>query len=332
MLIGAAAGAADARDDARLYKATAGPHRVETVETLVVADATQGGEVPIRVTYPSGDGRFHVIVFSSYWAGTKDDFEPLIVHWASHGYVCLRLDHADSRNFGGRRAFMPPIEIQDRPREVSFVLDRLDQIPAKAPELEGVIDSTRVAAGGIYAGGATALYLGGMRIVDGPQDRLGSLRDSRIGAVLAMGPPGTGSGVTEASFASIRAPLLVITGPQDGSSRGHPAEWRTEAYRFSPPGNSYLAFIKGAGGSYGELGGNPEMLQRNIPLLARRMGLDPDQRDVVERILDDVEASVRSLSLAFWDAHLRRDGGALEYLRSKGIEETMGDSVELSVK
>jgi predicted dienelactone hydrolase len=329
MLLGAAAAA---RDDAGLYKATAGPHRVETIGKLVVADPAAGRQVPIRVTYPSADGPFPVLVFSSFWAGTKDDFEPLIAHWVSHGYVCLRPDHADSRHFGGRRAFMPPIEIQDRPREVSFLLDRLDQIPARSPALKGMIDGSRVAAGGIYAGGATALYLGGMRIVEGPEDRLGSLRDLRVDAVLAMGPPGKGPGLTEASFATMHVPLMVITGPQDGSSRGHPAEWRTDAYRFSPPGNKYLAFIKGAGGSYGGLGGNQEMLQRNVPLLARRMGLDPDQRDLVERILDDVEASVRSVSVAFWDAHLKGDGGALEYLQSQSIEKFYRDSVELSVK
>jgi hypothetical protein len=227
---------------------------------------------------------------------------------------------------------MPPIDIQDRPREVSFLLDRLDQISARTPALAGTIDGTRIGAGGIYAGGATALYLGGMKIVEGPEETLGDLRDPRIDAVLAMGPPGRGPGVTEDSFVPIRVPLMVITGPQDGSSRGHPAEWRTEPYRFSPPGHKYLAFIVGAGGSYGELAGDPRAVERNIPLLARRMGLEADQTQVVERILDDVAASVRSVSLAFWDAYLEGDRGALEYLQSKGIEETMGETVELSVK
>jgi predicted dienelactone hydrolase len=324
--------AAETRDDAEAYKATEGPHRVETVEKLVVADGETDREIPIRVTYPSGDGPFPVIVFSSYWAGTKDDFEPLVAHWASHGYVCLRPDHADSRNFGGRRAFMPPIEIQDRPREVSFLLDRLDQISARAPALAGMIDGSRIGAGGIYAGAAAALYLAGMRIVEGPEETLGDLRDPRIDAVLAMGPPGTGPGVTEESFASIRVPLMVITGPQDGSSRGHPAEWRTEAYRFSPLGDKYLAFIEGAGGSYGELAGDPRAAERSIPMLAKRLGLDPDQRDVIGPMLDNLAASVKSVSLAFWDGHLKSDGRALEYLESKSIEETMGNSVELSVK
>src|SRR5262245_49018692 len=79
-----ASGAAAADDAAGLvYKAEAGPLKVQSVQRLVLKDAKRNKELELRISFPSGQGPFPVIVWSHGAGGSKDNYSPLVEHWAS---------------------------------------------------------------------------------------------------------------------------------------------------------------------------------------------------------------------------------------------------------
>jgi hypothetical protein len=83
---------------------------------LTLTDSGRNVPVKIRVTYPlKVTGQLPVIVFSPHQSGSPDQYTELIEQWASHGYVCIALSHADTPNSG--RSSEPGYT--DRPKDVS---------------------------------------------------------------------------------------------------------------------------------------------------------------------------------------------------------------------
>jgi hypothetical protein len=65
---------------------------------------------------------------------SKDNYQPLVTHWASHGYVVIQPTHSDSRSLGTKIG--DALRFQDwqsRPADVSFVLDSLDELEKQVP-------------------------------------------------------------------------------------------------------------------------------------------------------------------------------------------------------
>src|SRR5882757_6664989 len=80
------------------YKETAGPFAVATVK-YDWHDAKRDRDVPVKIYYPkTGDGPFPVIIFSHGLGGSREGYEYLGRHWASHGYVSVHLQHLGSDN------------------------------------------------------------------------------------------------------------------------------------------------------------------------------------------------------------------------------------------
>src|SRR5437879_2469655 len=78
------------------YNKAAGPHEVAATK-FDWKDDRRSREVPVKVYAPRSDkGPFPVIVFSHGLGGTRDGYEYLGRHWASHGYVCVHLQHHGS--------------------------------------------------------------------------------------------------------------------------------------------------------------------------------------------------------------------------------------------
>src|SRR5689334_6769086 len=83
-------------DPVGLRQHHAGPHRVETMTSIVLKDETRKKELPVRVSFPKADGQFPLIVWSHGMYGSKDGYQPLVSHWVSHGYVVIQPTHSDS--------------------------------------------------------------------------------------------------------------------------------------------------------------------------------------------------------------------------------------------
>ena len=73
----------------------AGPDQVE-VARFEWTDAARHRSVPVKIYYPKSAGRCPVIIMSHGLGGTRDGYEYLGRHWASHGYVSVHPQHVGS--------------------------------------------------------------------------------------------------------------------------------------------------------------------------------------------------------------------------------------------
>jgi predicted dienelactone hydrolase len=136
-------------------------------------------------------GRFRLVVFSHGFSGHRRQTTHLCTHLASHGYVVAAVDHTGNttqdvvqqvlaaRLSGAQidpAALLEP-SIAERPRDVSFAIDRL--LEGAAPGLSERIEGDAVGVAGHSFGGWTALMATG--------------RDRRIAAALALAPAGGAS-------------------------------------------------------------------------------------------------------------------------------------------
>jgi dienelactone hydrolase len=292
---------------------------VESVEDLVLNDSRRKKELQLRITYPRDGGPFPVIVFSHGLWGSKDNYRALTGFWASHGYVTIQPTHSDSRTLGTRigdpRALS---DWQNRPADVSFVIDSLDEIAAKAPALKGKLDRQRIGVGGHSFGAGTAQLIGGARAFIRPGGREKSFEDNRVSAILIMSGQGPGEMLTERSWERFSKPMLVMSGTEDGPTRtGQPAVWRKKPYELAPPGDKYLFWVEGLDHGFGGISG--ARLPRNV----RLMNIKANEDHVLY---------TKIATLAFWDAYLDKSKEARDYLKSDKLSKFSKGAVELQHK
>jgi predicted dienelactone hydrolase len=280
------------------YKATSGALTVKAVDLLLADDGAHGRDIPLRVTFPKTNaGRFPLVLFSHAAGGDREDYVALIEYWASHGYVCIQPSHV-SGSAG--------TTYQQRPKDMTFVLDNLSTIEASVAGLAGRIDTTRIGAAGHYIGAGTANLLLGTEMNVGGQNPL-SFEDKRVLVSLAMSPTGVGQGLTPQSWQSVDRPMLVLTGSKDVSKRtGNPAEWRKDPYLYAKVGDKYLVWIEGLTSEYG--------------------GLPQGKGN------SDIASYIKMVSLAYLDAYLKEDIYAGIYLRSTKLQTYASGAVSIERK
>ena len=305
LLLALALNVAAAAATPAIYKAEDGPRSVHAVELLTLQDRERGKNLQLRISYPAGPGPFPVIVWSHGAGGTKDMYAPLVRHWVSHGYVCIQPNHSDSRALTDRqdRTSARFADWRNRPRDITFVLDSLDEIEAGVPALDGMLDHRAIGIGGHSFGAHTAQMLAGAVTVQ-PGGRRVSLEDPRPRAFLMLSPQGTSSGsvgLQKDSWDAVTRPFMVITGTMDFGRHGEPWQWRVEPFEHAPAAQKWLLVIEGAYHGFGGVVGTDAF---------RGAGPDdPEQCDWV-----------RSASMAFWDAYLKDDKVALNRLRGEQLE------------
>src|SRR5690349_16713527 len=77
---------AETNSSAAPYKAPSGSNLVETVK-YDWKDEKRDRQVPVKIYFPkNGMGPFPIIIFSHGLGGSRDGYEYLGRHWASHGY------------------------------------------------------------------------------------------------------------------------------------------------------------------------------------------------------------------------------------------------------
>jgi predicted dienelactone hydrolase len=292
-------------EDAPVFEAEIGPYRVVEVDLPPLYDAQRDKELQLRVTYPDAKGPRPIIVYSHYSGGSNDEYGRLTRHWAAHGFVSILADHSDSPDAGGTLGEKALGDRDNRPRDVSFVIDSLGTIAAMEPALQGRLDASRIGVGGHYLGAYTASFVAGATNQAGDD-----FSDPRVIAVLLMSPQGTGQGLTEDSWNGILMPMLVTTGSEDPSERtGNPPEWRTEPYLYAPAGDKYLLWVTGLSSEYGGLvthaGGEPHT---------------------------SIAGWIRQATTEFWLAFLGGDKGSRADLAPERWQELSAGAVQLSVK
>jgi dienelactone hydrolase len=305
----ACAGSRD--EDSGAYPSGPGPHTVRDVADLVLHDAARDKDLAFRVRIPDGAGPFPVIVWSHGALGSKDNYAVLTEHWASHGYATIQPTHADSRQLGGRiRDVMGLRGWQDRPADVSFILDSLEEIEQQAGLRTGTLERQRIGVGGHSFGAHTAQLIGGARTFTRAGEQ--SFADARVKAILLLSGQGPGEMLTQDSWRAVRGPMLVMSGTRDGPTRtGQPAEWRRQPYELSPPGDKYLVWVDGLDHGYGGISG---------------------ARGFRNRRNEDHVRYTQIATLAFWDAYLRESERARRYLASDALISLGGGAIEIERK
>jgi predicted dienelactone hydrolase len=329
-----------AKAEAKTFKPDPGPYAVEISGEIILHDAKRNKDLPVHVTWPKGDGPFPVIVYSHGAFGSGDMvMGGLPKYWSSYGYVCLMPTHGDSmrlRRAGGRAEAQGGDEAGqpaagdaggirdraglrgvvpgkgggwnsnwiDRPKDITFLLDSLDDIEAKLPALKGKMDRTRIGVGGHSLGAYTAQLIGGAT-VDTPDGKGKSLADNRAAAILQLSGQGSGQqGLTEQSWDAFARPMMTMTGSRDRGAQGQGPEWKKEPFDRCPAGDKYHVFIEGA--HHGSFNG--------------RMATGEQKA---------IFGYVEMATLAFWDAYLRDDQAAKAYLQSDDLVKYSKDAVKL---
>lgn len=290
--------------DSAFYEET-GPFQVETVDSITIEDDQRQRDVVTRAYFPVGEGPFPVIVFSHGMGGNKDVFGAISMHWASHGFVAIHPTH-DDRGVGMTDRGMHPPEdkVRERVRDVTAVLDGLDQVEREVMALSGKLDRSRLAVGGHSYGSFTTMVTGGVTIDIGDEINA-DLGDSRVQCIVPISPSGRGDyGLGDRSWNGLTIPMMVFVGTDD-IRNGRAEDWRTEPYLFSPEGQKYLINITDA--THGAYSG--------------------------DGAASDAPAYVKAASVAFWDACLNGSATAHRYLNGEdGFRRFAEGEVMMSFK
>jgi len=197
-------------------------------------DARRQRAVPVKIYYPAGGATapWPVVLFSHGLGGSREGYAYLGQAWAAHGFVSVHVQHEGSDEAvwrdsarplkAIRESVMDPSTAVNRPLDLSFALDRLEQL-AKDPAfpLHGRLDFSRVGAAGHSFGAFTVMALAGWAPADA-ELRSPEVADPRIKAAIAMSTPlarrdreGPASGYTR-----VKIPVLHLTGTLDTDRAG----------------------------------------------------------------------------------------------------------------
>ncbi|MEM6520915.1 MAG: alpha/beta fold hydrolase [Cyanobacteria bacterium P01_C01_bin.70] len=234
--------------------------RVEEVLSAQFEPSARGPYVPERWTVSFRDHkRDRVIPIDLYWS--EHTIGPLIVlshgfgadrhflaylaeHLASHGLTVVSLEHPGSNVEALVRqdgAILPGTEFVERPRDVSFILNRLADLNQHSFFLRGRLPMQSVTLVGHSLGGYTGLVLAGGKIdpialrnfcttlevgASSPADWFQcaateadlppeSLADSRITQLVLMNPM-AGQIFGDQGLRPVKVPTLVVTSTSDG--------------------------------------------------------------------------------------------------------------------
>lgn len=297
------------------YKKAGGPYEV-TATKFDWKDDRRSREVPVKVYAPRSDkGPFPVIVFSHGLGGTRDGYEYLGRHWASHGYVCVHLQHhgsdeavwKDSKQplADMRKAAREPANAVNRPLDVRFALDQVEKLNRDDPAFKGRLDLQRVGMAGHSFGAWTAQAVAGEVFVT-PAGKETTAGDARVKAAVIMSPsPPPGKADLDQAFGPIKVPCLHLTGTKDDgvAITEVKAADRRLPYHHITKADQYLVVFNGG----------DHML---FAAPKRRAGGEKDAL-----FLD----LVRTSSTAFWDGHLKGEAAGKAWLQGGGLRRALGD-------
>ena len=304
------------------YEAAVATVPVAEPVTFTLRDARRHKTLTVYATFPAAGGPWPLVVFSHGNQSNGRAMAGLLGDWAAHGYVCVAPTHDDTISLrdAALAAGVPAVTLPtagmvapagdgttavlDRAGDLSFVIRSTAAIEAAVPGLAGRIDVHRVGVGGHSAGAYTALLLAGATAMMDGVPR--SAADPRPLAFLTLAGLGTGQGgLTPTSWRHVTRPLMNVTGSLDGVPRGLSAEHKRDPFALSPPGDKFEVFLVGA--NHGTFTCDPA-----DTFYLHQLGGAAAEQQV---LFDDVH----DVTLAFWDAYLKRSPAAAAYLRSGNV-------------
>lgn len=309
---------------------TPGPSQVEVV-AIEWTDSIRQREVPVKIYYPKSGGRCPVIIMSHGLGGSRDGYEYLGRHWASHGYIAVHPQHKGSDDAVWKGGQNPRESMQkaagnlanavNRPKDVSFVIDRLEKLDAEDGPLHGRLDTGRVGMAGHSFGAYTTLAVAGQAF-PGLLGQTFTLADRRVRAAVPMSAPVPKQrDKLDQAFGPIKIPCLHMTGTLDDSPVGE----TKAAERRLPFDHMHLAdqyLVTFTGGDHMVFSGRPRRTEAMVAPGWQGSG----EKDPLFQEL------IRTVTVAFWDAYLRNDTQAQRWLTGGGCESALGANATFEKK
>jgi len=267
--------------------------------------------VPVTIYYPSGDDAdLPVILFSHGLGRSRHACAYLGRYWAGKGYVSVHVEHLGSNEavWRGslrakqrlRAAFYSRANRRNRPQDISFAIDRREEMEAAGHPLGARLNLTRVGTVGHDFGAQTSLVLAG-EMLPGEE----SCADSRIKAVVAMSTPVPPGESLDKVFGPVEVPCLHVTGTRDDSLVATTrANQRRLPFDTISAADQYLVTFCGA----------DHLIYAGHPLPRRNR----DRND------GGYQRRLRLVTTLFWDAYLRGDTDARRVIANGGLAETAG--------
>ena len=277
-----------------------------------------------------------LIVISHGLGSNRNTFAYLGEHLASHGFAVAIPEHIGtnsdkfSKFLSGLARPPKPSNLINRPLDVTFLLDKLEQESLSNPNLQGRLNVQKVGVIGQSLGGYTVLTLGGAqlnrenveeecvgernnnvffnlsvliqcRLSDLPLSNY-SLRDERVQAVLALNPLSNGI-FGKQGISRIQVPTMIVAGVNDFVTPPVPEQIYPFAWLQNP--NKYLMLV--------EEGTHFTFLEEEVgifPIPEQLVGPDPSL----------AFSSLKALSTAFFKTYITERSEYNIYLSPSYIE------------
>lgn len=276
--------------------------------------------VPYKIYTPQSDqGPFPVIIWSHGLGGSRDGAGFISRFVSSYGYVIVHIQHrgSDSGLWEGKPGH-PWDVIRATPIPRKATLQRLLDVPFALNQLEAMkspaMDLSRLGMSGHSFGAMTTQTMAGQR--RGLGRRLYDLFEERFKAAIAYSPVPVmykAGHKLEDFYGGIRIPMLYMTGTEDSSPVNQEITYKTrmEVFDHSQGPEQHLLILEDGdhmvyNGSRGQLADNPK-------------------RDIHEKI-------IKLSSLAFWDAYLKGDASAKDWMTHGAFENWLGSDAEYKFK
>jgi predicted dienelactone hydrolase len=292
-------------------------HATAVVESIALSAPTTSGFHHLRIVYPTDRGRFPLIVLSQGARSAPGMYSRLANHWAARGYVVLQPVPpelapigSDPRSPAARRL---PASIDARIAEIANTLAGLDQIEARVRALRGRFDRERIALAGHSIGALAALLAAGPRLTYAADGARVEARVAGVDAVVLIGDPSRTGIVPPDAWRTLEQPSLLATGTADEGE--------------APSGSRPSAVF-----ALGQAAAPTARHELNV------RGMDVCLGGVLCRAPPGTTADLAALaaiaesSTAFFDAYLRSDPKAAEWLRRDSAADFANGRAKLTLR
>lgn len=280
---------------------------------VFIDDRRRGREVPYKIYYPSGyeGDPLPLIIWSHGLGGSCDGAGFIGRHMAAKAYIVLHITHdgTDSSLWEGkpghpwdviRSSHISRKVTLERFKDVPFVLDQIFDGHDFGENVSSIIDTDRIGMSGHSFGAITTQVMAGQML--GKRQRKYRLFEDRFKAAIAYCPSPTYNHdeCHDEVYGSISMPVFYMTGTKDDSPVSHfDYTYRLPIYQSARGDDQHLIVIDEAdhmvfAGSRGKLGAHP-----------------------LRSIHEDI---IKISSHAFWDAYLKDDAAAFEWLTGNGYQ------------
>ncbi len=273
---------------------------------LTVRDAGRNRDIPVRIYIPSASEPAPVILFSHGLGGSREGNSFMGKHWSARGYVVVFLQHPGSDVSVWKD--LPPerrMEAMNRAANAKNLILRIGDVKAVLDTLEkwnrepdfqlfGRLDLERIGMSGHSFGAVTTQAVSGQRF--GLFGR--GTADPRIKAAVIFSPSIPRAADPKQAFGDVKIPWMLMTGTRDVAPiGGTDVASRLAVFPALPPGSKYELVLYEA----------EHFAFTDVMLPGREGRRNPNHH-----------RAILALSTAFWDAYLRGDIAAREWLDGEG--------------